>query len=195
MKEPEGMSFPSASTATTGSAESSDEHDAYSLIDSHSSLDGTLTTRRDLLVEGNVTGTIRCEGTLYVAEGASVSAEVDAASIVVSGTMSGTIRCRGLLELRETGVVRGQVETARLTILEGAVYEGHISMDSPSGGSVTASPTAVPSEDPGTPANESPAGSSYQFLRSFSGGNPGDSDTSDDLPGADPAAPPTEPES
>ena len=92
------MSFSSGTAIDTDSSSSDarEEGDASSLIDTHSTLDGTLFTRRDLLVEGQVTGTVRCDGTLYIAEGAAVDASIDAANIVVSGTMSGTIRCHGL---------------------------------------------------------------------------------------------------
>jgi cytoskeletal protein CcmA (bactofilin family) len=188
MKEPEGMSFTSGTATVSGATDARDEGDAYSLIDAHSSLDGTLTTRRDLLVEGKVTGTVRCEGTLYIAEGASVDADVDASNIVVSGSMSGTIRCHGLLEIRDSGSVRGEVSTARLTILEGAVYEGHIRMQPGEPAPASATP-AEPSVDTNnaTESTSTPASSaaSYSFLRSFTGSQPSEPATSDDLPGGD----------
>lgn len=176
------MSFSSESATAPASTEARDEGDAYSLIDSHSSLDGTLTTLRDLLVEGRVTGTVRCEGTLYIAEGASVDADISASNIVVSGTMSGTIRCHGLLEIRDSGVVRGEVDTVRLTILEGAVYEGHIRMQP---GEVTHSeaPEAAAPDDVSDTAAPTSSAASYSFLRSFSGSTDGESAASDDLPG------------
>lgn len=190
------MSFSSGPTTVTESSlsDSRDDGDAYSLIDAHSTLDGTLVTQRDLLVEGHVTGTVRCEGTLYIAEGASVDAHIDAANIVVSGSMSGTIRCHGLLEIRDSGVVRGEVDTARLTILEGAVYEGHIRMqpgepgdtgsrdesDAPSSASLTIPTTGTAAE---TDAATAPNSASYSFLRSFSGSPTAESPSADDLPG------------
>lgn len=177
------MSFSSGPTTVTDTSDARDEGDAYSLIDAHSTLDGTLVTRRDLLVEGQVSGTVRCEGTLYVAEGSAIDATIDAANIVVSGTMSGTIRCHGLLEIRDTGVVRGEVDTARLTILEGAVYEGHIRMQPGEVPVPTADSASVGVAEPGAPPAN--AAASYSFLRSFSASQSSESSSPDDLPGGD----------
>ena len=45
-----------------------------SLVDRHSAFDGTFRSQRDIRVEGDLKGTVTCEGTLFVAEGASVGA-------------------------------------------------------------------------------------------------------------------------
>src|SRR4051812_21355738 len=99
------MSFraPSASAATLESMSSAQ---AFSLIDQHTAIDGSLSTRQDLRVDGNAQGTLHCDGTLYVSEGATVDATVEAASIVVAGQLTGEVLCRGRLEIRANGVVR-----------------------------------------------------------------------------------------
>lgn len=160
------------------------EDEAFSLIDRHTTVDGTLSTERDLRVDGRVLGTLQCGGVLFVADGAEVDATVDAAGIVVSGTLSGTIVCRGRLEIRSNGVVRGAVETGALVILEGAVYEGELKMTLPP-------PSAQPELAP-PPAATEPAGeqtteqpNAYSFLRRFSS-TPAESASADeDLPAAD----------
>jgi len=138
---------------------------ASSYIDPDSTVEGTLRTDRDLRVEGSVSGTIQCDGVLFVAEGALVDAEIDASSIIVAGEMSGTVRCRGRLEIRSTGIVRGDVRTGALVILEGARYEGQIAMEvngsaeePPEGEDVGSAPIETDErEDP----------SEYSFLRRF----------------------------
>lgn len=98
------------------------------IIDDLTTFDGTLSTAGDLRIEGHVTGQVDCDGTLTVADGATVDAGVNASDIIVSGTLSGTISCRGRLDVRDTGIVRGRVETGRLAIQEGGIYEGHLTM-------------------------------------------------------------------
>jgi cytoskeletal protein CcmA (bactofilin family) len=99
-----------------------------SLVDRHSAFDGTFRTQRDLRIEGELKGTIACDGTLFVAEGASVAASVDAEHISVAGDLSGEVRCRGRLQILPSGRVRAKVSTAALVIQEGAVYEGQLEM-------------------------------------------------------------------
>lgn len=105
--------------------------DSYSVIDRHSNFDGTFRSSRDLRIEGEVKGTIECQGTLFVAEGASVSAKVEAENITVAGDLNGEVRCLGRLQIMPSGQVRGKVTTATLVINEGAFYEGQLEMVPP----------------------------------------------------------------
>jgi cytoskeletal protein CcmA (bactofilin family) len=108
--------------------ESTMSFEAASLIDRHSAFEGTFRSQRDVRVEGDVKGTISCDGTLFVAEGAVVAATVDAEHINVAGDLSGEVRCRGRLQILPSGRVRGKVSTNALVIQEGAIYEGQLEM-------------------------------------------------------------------
>lgn len=105
--------------------------DTYSVIDRHSAFDGSFRSDRDLRIEGEVKGTIECQGTLFVAQGATVNAKVEAENITVAGDLSGEIRCRGRLQMMPSGRVRGTVSTVSLVINEGAYYEGQLEMVAP----------------------------------------------------------------
>ncbi len=135
------MSF-RTSVLESNQAESSQQgygdQDSFSVIDRFSRFDGDFVAERDLRVEGNVKGSIECHGTLFIAEGACVSAKVTAENITVAGELSGETRCRGKLHLLPTGRVRGRVSTAALVITEGAIYEGELAM------AEEASPRAAP---------------------------------------------------
>jgi cytoskeletal protein CcmA (bactofilin family) len=102
--------------------------EAASLVDRHSSFDGTFQSQQDLRVEGSLKGNVSCDGTLFVAEGAAVTASVDAEHVTVAGDLSGEIRCRGRLQILPSGRVRAKVSTGSLVIQEGAVYEGQLEM-------------------------------------------------------------------
>ncbi|MBL8128461.1 MAG: polymer-forming cytoskeletal protein, partial [Chloroflexia bacterium] len=78
--------------------------------------------------EGELKGTITCEGTLFVAEGATVSATIDAEHVTVAGDVHGEMRCRGRLQILPSGRVRARVATGSLVIQEGAIYEGELDM-------------------------------------------------------------------
>lgn len=148
----------------------------FSLIDRHTTVDGSLMTSYDLRVDGQVLGILQCDGTLYVSEGASVDAAIEAGNVVVAGAASGAIRCRGRLEIQSSGVVRAEVATASLVILEGAVFEGQIRMEAPP--AMPASVDDVPADDDAAESNES-----FSFLRRFQADDSADA-ADPDLPAA-----------
>jgi cytoskeletal protein CcmA (bactofilin family) len=102
--------------------------EAVSLVDRHSAFDGNLRAQRDLRVEGELKGNVSCDGTLFVAEGGSVTANVDAEHVSVAGDLTGEIRCRGRLQILASGRVRAQVTAGSLVVHEGAIYEGQLQM-------------------------------------------------------------------
>ena len=79
-------------------------------------------------VEGELKGNVTCEGTLFVSEGATIAATVEAEHITVAGELTGEIRCRGRLQILPSGRVRASVSTGSLVIQEGAIYEGQLEM-------------------------------------------------------------------
>lgn len=111
--------------------EGAPQPDTFSVVDRHSLFDGAFRADRDLRIEGEVKGTIECQGTLFVADGATVNAQVDAENVTVAGDLNGEIRCHGRLQMMPSGRVRGKVQTETLVIDEGAYYEGQLEMTPP----------------------------------------------------------------
>lgn len=144
----------------SGNAAGESEDRGTSIIDRHSEIDGTYSTTRDLRIEGLLTGSVKCDGVLFIADGAVVDASVDAASVIVSGQLSGSIRCRGRLEITATGSVGGEVETAALVIVEGARYEGEINM---SGNQ----PEAITEQSPTLSSRNEDESDAHSLLRRF----------------------------
>jgi cytoskeletal protein CcmA (bactofilin family) len=102
--------------------------DTASLVDRHSAFDGNFRSQRDLRVEGELKGNVICEGTLFVSEGATIAATVEAEHVTVAGELTGEIRCRGRLQILPSGRVHASVSTGSLVIQEGAIYEGQLEM-------------------------------------------------------------------
>lgn len=105
-----------------------DQNESMSVIDRFSSFDGTYQSTRDVRIEGKVKGTIECQGTVHIAQGANVSARIEADNISVAGDLDGDINCRGRLQILPSGKVRGKINTVTLVINEGAHYEGELEM-------------------------------------------------------------------
>lgn len=149
------------------------DQDSFSVIDRFSRFDGDFVAERDLRVEGNVKGSIECQGTLYIAEGAIVAARITAENITVAGDLSGETRCRGKLHLLPTGRVRGRVSTAALVITEGAIYEGELAMSEERAPESTPQRPVVVASQPHRsdtpPADEEPAVAPSTFIRRLGG--------------------------
>lgn len=160
------------------------QDDSVSVFDRYSVFDGTFNLTRDLRVEGQVKGTINCKGTLFVAQGATVDATIEAENITVAGELAGEVNCRGKMQILESGKVRGKISTTTLVINEGAFYEGELAMDSgesPSGGrsprsrsrsTIAASTVASPPEAsraPSEPASAAAGPGGNTFIRRFGG--------------------------
>lgn len=154
--------------------------ESISVIDRFSNFDGTFQSSRDLRVEGQVKGTITCQGTLHVAQGANVNARIDAENITVAGELEGEISCKGRLQILPSGRVRGKIDTATLVINEGAFYEGELEMSggtSLSSGRMARNRSPLPSPSPNPvpingdssrPTTETPAAGNT-FIRRFGG--------------------------
>ncbi len=126
------MSYRPAVPSATYGESSAQTTEAYSLVDRHSNVEGTFTTDRDLRIEGVLRGNVKCQGLLYIAEGADIDATVEASSIAVAGQLRGMVTCRGKLQLMPTGRVFATVVTESLVINEGAILEGELRMESSS---------------------------------------------------------------
>lgn len=147
--------------------------ESASVIDRHSEFDGTYSTDRDLRIEGRARGKLSCQGTLHVAQGATVNAEIEAEQVVVAGVLEGTVNCRTRLQIMPSGDLKGRISTPSLIINEGARYEGQMEM--PSQNTRLASPRPRPSiagggpedagEAPGADAGAARAGGG--FIRRF----------------------------
>ncbi len=179
-----------AGTEFDWNGDSTMSFETASLIDQYSAFEGTFRAQRDLRIEGEVKGTISCDGTLFVAEGAVVAATVDAEHINVAGDLSGEVRCRGRLQIMPSGRVRAKVSTNALVIQEGAIYEGQLEM----AGIERASPRPLRTRQAAEPVSieaasaERQAGAGTTFIRRL--GSPeapwesrgGSAETEDDSP-------------
>ncbi len=94
-------------------------------------LDGDLVAEGDLIIEGEVHGTIKTQGDLRIGEQALVEADIEAGNALVSGTIRGNFLVHGKLELMPSSSMTGDVTTEVLVIGPGAKVNGNISMGQP----------------------------------------------------------------
>jgi cytoskeletal protein CcmA (bactofilin family) len=92
-------------------------------------LNGEIEAHEDMLVEGRFQGKITIpSGTLTVAKGARVEADVRVRALVLHGELKGPVRAAEKAVISETAVMNGDVITPRITIANGARFSGGIRM-------------------------------------------------------------------
>jgi cytoskeletal protein CcmA (bactofilin family) len=88
------------------------------------SIKGTVKFRDELLIDGEVEGTIDSTGTLTVGEHASIRGEVRAKSVKLRGKVEGNVFATERCELLAGCTLRGDVQAPRLVVDENATFLG-----------------------------------------------------------------------
>ena len=98
------------------------------LIGNGTILEGTLTSRESICVEGTVRGKILCEGSVIVGPKGRVDADIYAETVLVGGEVNGNIVAKSKLEITTNGKLHGDIKTGSLIIAEGVLFEGKCQM-------------------------------------------------------------------
>lgn len=88
------------------------------------SIKGSVKFLNELLLDGEVEGTIVSTGTLTIGEQARVRGEIRTKSVKVRGTVEGNIFVTERCELQANCTVRGDIEAPRLMVDENATFLG-----------------------------------------------------------------------
>ena len=91
-------------------------------------LEGKLTARGPVRMNGAISGTLTTEGPLLVGSGARILGEVRADTLTVSGTIHGIVVVRSHLQVRASGAVRGYARYATLEVERGGVVDGNATL-------------------------------------------------------------------
>ena len=99
------------------------------LIGSGTIVEGTITSKESVCIEGTVRGgKIITEGSVIVSEIGRVDSDIFADMVMLGGEVNGNIVARTKLEITTKGKLRGDIKTGSLVIAEGVVFEGKCQM-------------------------------------------------------------------
>ncbi len=100
------------------------------ILDVDARMQGTVVFKDpvNLRINGSFEGKLDTRGSLTIGENANVHADVKGDRIVIAGKLSGNLIATSSLALVPPAVVVGDVKTPTLSIAEGAVIEGQITM-------------------------------------------------------------------
>lgn len=96
------------------------------IISAGSRLEGSIETEGSLIVDGSVTGKIKC-GSLEILRDGKLNAKVETENVSVAGSFEGEMSCSGTLTVLSTGKVVGDISYGTLSIESGGALDGSVS--------------------------------------------------------------------
>jgi cytoskeletal protein CcmA (bactofilin family) len=97
---------------------------------------GELSGNEDLVIQGNVEGTITLkQNNLTIGLDGKVNANIEAHIITVEGTLKGDILGEDKVIIKKTGNVHGNISAPRVSLEDGAKFKGSMDMDGKRSGS------------------------------------------------------------
>jgi cytoskeletal protein CcmA (bactofilin family) len=91
---------------------------------------GEVSGDENLLIEGNVVGSISLKGhDLTIGQKGTLEADLTAKTVKVEGQVTGDIQGEEKVIITQTGRVRGNITAPRVTLEDGAKFKGAIDMD------------------------------------------------------------------
>jgi cytoskeletal protein CcmA (bactofilin family) len=111
---------------------------------------GELSGNEDLVVEGNVDGTITLtDNNLVVGADGRVNANLFARSVTITGKVEGDVSSTERVEITATGSLKGNIRSPRVVINDGAFFQGSVEMKkSPSQGEIKSKAPTQPEPAP-----------------------------------------------
>ena len=96
-----------------------------SLIAADVTIEGKIEGAGHVRIAGRFKGDVNVQGNVTIEQGAHVTGQIAAATIMVSGEVHGNITASSRVELLETGIINGDVKAAVLTVAAGSRMRGN----------------------------------------------------------------------
>jgi cytoskeletal protein CcmA (bactofilin family) len=111
---------------------------------------GEMSFEKGLRLMGRFEGKMNTPGRLHIAKEARMQADVDCGALIVEGDVKGNLSANDRIELKSTARYEGDLRASKLTVDEGAVFNGHVTVgpEAVKGG---AKPGGAPSAQAGGP--------------------------------------------
>ncbi|MFM1946915.1 MAG: hypothetical protein RL207_1198 [Bacteroidota bacterium] len=108
-----------------------DQSDRLNKILSGTEITGDIISDSNLLIEGEIIGNVSCSGKVMIGTSGKIKGNLVCVNAEVDGAMDGELTIENLLVLHSTARIKGDIQTMKLTIEEGAYFEGACVMKSP----------------------------------------------------------------
>jgi len=113
----------------TNKPTSGNSHEPETIIGHSVRVEGNFRGDGNVIIEGEVKGSVKTKKDVRVGERAKIKASIDAANIFIAGMVQGNIKAKEKLELAPSAQVIGDVSAKILQINSGAKINGLIKME------------------------------------------------------------------
>lgn len=90
---------------------------------------GELSADEDLLIQGQIEGTIKHTQRVTVGKEGKVKASISAQVIKVEGTVEGDLHAERSVYVEDSGNLRGNIHAPSVCLVEGSKFNGAVDMD------------------------------------------------------------------
>ncbi len=101
---------------------------AHNMLTHGTKIVGTLSTDRDVRIDGIIEGDVTCNGKIVVGTTGNVKGNVQCINAEIMGVVEGKVVVNELLSLRATSQISGEIKTKTLTIEPNAIFNGTCEM-------------------------------------------------------------------
>ncbi len=91
-------------------------------------INGNVSGEGNLIILGTFDGDFELKGQLKVAQGAVIKGNIKATGVSINGKVDGTIEARERILLDTTATMKGRLVTPKISIQDGAVFDGELQM-------------------------------------------------------------------
>ncbi|MEK7570143.1 MAG: polymer-forming cytoskeletal protein [Patescibacteria group bacterium] len=91
-------------------------------------VEGNFVGEGNVIVEGQLQGTLKTKHNVTIGVSAKVKANVEAVDVLLAGELIGNIKATGKLILKAGAKLHGNVETSMLSVEPGAILNGKCTM-------------------------------------------------------------------
>lgn len=92
---------------------------------------GEISSREELMVDGDVEGSVQSQSLLTIGPNGKVRANIKAHEVAIFGSVRGNVEVTGKLSIREQGSLIGDIKCAGISIDDGAYFKGSIDITRP----------------------------------------------------------------
>ncbi len=105
-----------------------EKSDIKAFLGPGSQFEGKLVFNEIVRLDGAFRGEVTSHDTLIVGESAEIQADVQVGTLILSGTFKGSIKAKTRVELRSPAKVDGTIETPAISVEDGVLLNGTITM-------------------------------------------------------------------
>ncbi|MFO7874454.1 MAG: polymer-forming cytoskeletal protein [Bacteroidales bacterium] len=105
------------------------DHTAVNLVGSGTTINGKVSSKGDIRIDGKIIGEVRSEGKVVIGDTGEVEGEIFCLNADFSGKVNGKAEIGELLSLKASSVFWGDIVTNKLAIEPGASFSGTCSME------------------------------------------------------------------